>query len=127
MDVSMPVGENYSGKKGPGYGNGPPSAGYGEPRRKAQRAHHCVNCVLRLLAAVATAAALTTMYKSKQTVGGARARWRLRRLQVSSEVGCRWSQSPTTASGARGEAPAAGELQVRLTGIVEAPQWNEWQ
>lgn len=75
-DVSVPVGEQYNGKKGPGYGNGTGAAtGYAEPSRKAHRAHHCLNFILRLLTAMATAAALTTIYKSNQTVGGARARW----------------------------------------------------
>ena len=76
-DVNMPVGEPYNGTKGAGYG---PVAGagaaQGEPtRRKAHRTHHCLNFLLRLLTAMATAAALTTIYKSNQTVGGARARW----------------------------------------------------
>lgn len=79
-DVSVPVGEQYvdvNGKKGPGgYGNGgAAAAGYAEPNRKAQRAHHCVNFILRLLTAMAAAAALTTMVKSNQTAPGATARW----------------------------------------------------
>lgn len=54
---------------------------YEEAPRRAHRAHHCVDFILRVLTAMATGAAIITILKSNQTVHGpggattARARW----------------------------------------------------
>jgi len=69
----------YTGTKG--YTNGVAGEPVHEAPRRAHRAHHCVDFILRVLTALATGAAIVTILKSNQTVrngGGtvvARARW----------------------------------------------------
>jgi len=68
----------YDGTK---YNNGAPGVPVYEAPRRAHRAHHCVDFLLRVLTALATGAAIATLLKSNQTVRGpngvtaARARW----------------------------------------------------
>lgn len=76
---AVPVSDPYGTKRAPVYSNGAGAGQYdGEPRR-AHRAHHCLNFILRVLTALATAAALITMLKANQTVvvgrTTVRARW----------------------------------------------------
>jgi uncharacterized protein (TIGR01569 family) len=74
---AVPVSDPYGTKRAPVYSNGAAGAPY--DGRRAHRAHHCLNFILRVLTALATAAALITLLKANQTVtvGGStvRARW----------------------------------------------------
>lgn len=65
--------EPFNAKKGSPYNNGglAPRA-YDDAPQKGHRVHHCLNFIVRLLTAMASAAALTTMVKSNQGP----ARWR---------------------------------------------------
>lgn len=68
----------YNGTK---FNNGAPGVPVDEAPRRAHRVHHCLDFLLRVLTALATAAAIVTLLKSNQTVRGtggrltARARW----------------------------------------------------
>lgn len=69
----------YSGTK---YNNGAPGVPVDEAPRRAHRAHHCLDFLLRVLTALATGAAIATILKSNQSVHSAtgaltaRARWK---------------------------------------------------
>lgn len=76
-DTNVPVSEPYG--KGSAYNN--PGAGYdAAPRHRAHRLRHLLNFILRVLTALASAAAIVVIVKSNQTVslGGRtlRARWK---------------------------------------------------
>jgi uncharacterized protein (TIGR01569 family) len=69
----------HAGTKG--YTNGVPGEPVYEAPRRAHRAHHCADFLLRVLTALASTAAIVTILKSNQSVYGvngrlvARARW----------------------------------------------------